>query len=57
MKSVICGWFTRGRSTRRSVRNASAVIAARASAAASQNGTPIEMKPTVVSAAKNTIAP
>src|SRR5262245_37092425 len=57
MKSVICGWFTSGRSTTRSVRNASAAITARASATASQNGTPIEVNPTVVSAARNTIAP
>ncbi len=57
MKSVICGWLTSGRSTTRSVKNASATIATSASATASQNGAPIEMNPTVVSAAKNTIAP
>ena len=57
MKSVICGWFTSGRNTTRSVRMPSTIITASVSTRASQKLTPCSVMPTKVSAAKNTIAP
>jgi len=57
MNSVICGWFTSGRSTMRSVARPSTIIAASVATSASQKLSPISCKPTKVAAAKNTIAP
>ena len=57
MNSVICGWLTSGRSTIRSVRRPSAIIATSVSANAIQKCRPISTSPTKVSAAKKTIAP
>ena len=59
MNSEICGWFTSGRSTMRSIRMPSTTITASVSdECSSQNGSAnFSCRPTKVSAAKNTIAP
>ena len=57
MNRVICGWFTSGRSTRRSIRIPSTIITASVITSASQKFTPRSTSETNVSAAKNTMAP
>ena len=44
MNSVICGWLTSGRSTKRSMASASRTIAASVAGSASQNGSPCSMQ-------------
>ena len=57
MNSVICGWFTSGRNTIRSIAIPSTTITASVMPIASQKLTPRSSSDTNVSAARNTIAP
>ncbi len=57
MNSVICGWLTSGRSTRRSIAIPSTTITASVTTSATQKFMPCSTSETKVSAAKNTIAP
>jgi len=57
MNSVICGWLTSGRSTKRSVTSPSTTMTTSVTGSASQGDSPSSITPTKVSAAKNTIAP
>src|SRR3990172_6003148 len=57
MKRMMCSWFTSGRSTSRSMTNASATMTAVVSPRATATGTPRSMRPTSVSAANRTMTP
>jgi hypothetical protein len=46
MKSVICGWFTSGRSTTRSIAMPSSTITPSVSAKATHGGRPFSSRPT-----------
>ena len=57
MNSEICGWLTSGRSTRRSITRPSTIITASVATSATPNESPCSVRPTNVSAAKNTSEP
>src|SRR5207247_6919403 len=57
MNRMMCSWFTSGRSTIRSMPNASRTMTSAVSASARTTPAPRSIKPTSVSAAKSTITP
>ena len=57
MKRLICGWFTRGRRTKRSVARAKSTITTSEAANAAHPLQPNPTRPAKVVAAKKTIAP
>src|SRR5919108_1790673 len=57
MNRMMCSWFTRGRSTTRSMAKASRTITPTVSRSATATGAPRSMRPTSVSAAKSTMTP
>src|SRR5207248_1347608 len=57
MNRMMYSWFTSGRSTMRSIANASSTITSTVSASATATGRPRSMRPTSVRAAKSTITP
>src|SRR2546427_1388371 len=57
MNRMICGWFTSGRSTIRSMAKASATMVRKVSPRARGTGTPFSMSPTSVRAEKSTMTP
>src|SRR5437879_1878305 len=57
MNRMMYSWFTSGRSTIRSIANASSTITSTVSASATATGMPRSMRPTSVRAANNTMTP
>jgi len=57
MKRMIGSWLTSGRSMKRSIKKAMAIIASAATRKDAQIGRPRSSKPTKVSAAKSTMVP